>query len=87
MNSDTGLAAEECAKEAGALISCPVCHDCLISAGDPDADRIAYAIATNARKEGRRGFHGMDREEVMSIMKKMLENSSACSRCSSMRNG
>jgi hypothetical protein len=77
MNSDTMLAIEECAKEAGALISCPICVQ-LISANDEDAERTAYALATNAWKDGPRGFRGMARIEVMDLMKQVLQRSTDC---------
>ena len=78
MNGDTMIIAEEYAKEAGALINCPVCNEHLVSANDDDADRLAYAKATNAWKHGVRGFHGMEREEVMHLMKRVLQCSNNC---------
>jgi hypothetical protein len=84
MNSDTMLTAEECAKEARALINCPICHDHhyfgrrFISAGDPDADGRAYARATISWKNGVRGFHGMDLAEVRHLIKRALQRSSDC---------
>ena len=78
MNGDTMLSVEECAKEAGALINCPSCGD-LISAGDPDADSLAYAKATNAWKDGIRGFRAMERTEVTDLIKRVLEGFRFCS--------
>ena len=74
MNSDTVLTAEQCAKDAGAIVSCPICHGCDIDAGDDDANRMAYARATEEWKAGGRGFRGMDREEVMDVVKSVLQD-------------
>lgn len=77
MNSETAMQIEECAKEAGALRDCPMCGQ-LTSAYDPDAEVRAYAIATNAWKDRRRGFRAMQRTEVMDLMKLVLERIGNC---------
>jgi hypothetical protein len=83
MNSDTQNQVDEILVRAGAVEKCPVCHDDLISAEDEDAEGMAYAMATNAWKGGERGFRGMDREEVMSLVKKALVCVPvSCPRCS-----
>jgi len=83
MNGDTIPILEEYAKNAGALIVCPMCHDYLISANDEEAERRAYAIATNALKDGVRGFRDMERTEVVHLMRQVLQRSSDCA-CSAM---
>ncbi len=78
MNGDTMINAEQCALDAGALVVCPMC-DQLISANDEEAERMAYAVITNAWKDGVRGFRNMERSEVMDLMKRVLQRSSYCS--------
>ena len=74
MNSDTTETAAQYAKDAGAIKPCPVCHGHDIRAYDDDADRMTYAQATNAWKDGDRGFRGMSREEVIGIVKSVLDD-------------
>lgn len=82
MNSDTRETAEQCAKEAGAIISCPVCGNHDVLADDDEAERNAYARATNELKAGVRGFRGMEREEVMAIVKSVLNDANIeCPSC------
>lgn len=82
MNSDTQETAEECAKDAGAIIQCPSCHGYDISAHDPEAESRAYAIATVAWKDGTRGFRNMSREEVVSVLKSALDSANInCPSC------
>lgn len=83
MNSETQMLAEECAIEAGAIIKCDICHSNYIRAFDDDAERQAYARATNEWKSGSRGFRGMEREEVMEAVKSALEDANLeCPSCS-----
>jgi len=72
MNSDTQETATQIAKDAGAIIPCPTCLANDIYAGNDDAERKAYAMATNAWKAGERGFRGMTREEVMQAIKSAI---------------
>lgn len=82
MNSDTQETAEECAKDAGAIIKCPSCLGYDISAFDPEAESRAYAIATEAWKSGTRGFRNMAREEVMGVVKSALQDANiSCPSC------
>ena len=50
MNSETRMTIEKMAKTAGAIVSCPTCFGYDVRAADDDADRMAYAQATNAWK-------------------------------------
>ena len=50
MNSETRMTIEEMAKTAGAIVSCPTCFGYDVRAANDDADRMAYAQATNAWK-------------------------------------
>jgi hypothetical protein len=87
MNSDTQIEAEEIAVSANAIIKCPICHETLISAFDPEAESRAYAMATNAWKSGGRGFRSMERQDVIRTMKSVLDGAGKCWRCSSMGMG
>ena len=82
MNSDTMETAEQCAKDAGAIVSCSICHGYHISAGDDDAERATYARATEEWKAGVRGFRGMSREDVMGVVKSVLQDANfKCPSC------
>ena len=74
MNSDTIETAEQLARDAGAIVPCPVCLGYDVRAYDDDADRMTYAQATNAWKDGDRGFRNMSREEVLSVVKSVLDS-------------
>jgi hypothetical protein len=81
MNSDTRPSLEEFAKQSGAIIPCPTCSSYDISAGDYDAERMAYGMATNAWKSGQ--FRMDSREEIMSLMKSVLGGANhRCPSCS-----
>lgn len=82
MNSDTVETATQIAREAGAIETCKICGSSDIYMYNEDSDKIAYGSATNSWKEGVRGFRGMDREEVMSLIKSVLDDaSSSCPSC------
>ena len=74
MNSDTMETAQQCAKDVGAIVQCPICHGYDIRADDDDAERAAYARATQEWKDGVRGYRGMPREEVMDVVKTVLQD-------------
>ena len=74
MNSDTTETAVQFAKDAGAIVQCADCHGYDVRAYDDDAESMAYAQATNAWKDGVRGFRGMSREEVVSVVKSVLDD-------------
>jgi len=74
MNSDTRETADQCLREAGAIISCPGCGNYEVWADDREAESNAYARATNKWKGGERGFRGMDREEVIALVKSALDD-------------
>jgi len=44
MNSETRGICEDYAKEAGAIIPCPVCGNYELSAGDTEAETRAFAM-------------------------------------------
>jgi hypothetical protein len=46
--------------QAGAVKTCPLHSGVVINQGDPEADRRAYAIATNKWKEGELAGDGED---------------------------
>jgi len=82
MNSDSQILVAELLTTSGAVKECPICHDCMILAGDEDAERMAYGMATNMWKSRERGFRSMECEDVMSLIKRALIHSpSACPRC------
>ena len=82
MNSDTELLVAEILAESGAVTKCPVCNDFMILAGEADAEKMAYAMATNAWKSGQRGFRSMEREEVTSSIKQALTHTPyKCPKC------
>lgn len=65
--------------KARAIVPCPWHEDVLINQGDPDADRLAYAIATNACKAGE---FGGDRADLMDAIKNAIDMSAdECGRC------
>jgi len=74
MNSDTIEAATQIIKDAGVVELCATCMSNDVYADDEDAERKAYAMATNAWKEGERGFRGMSREDVMRIIKSAIRD-------------
>jgi len=81
MNSDTMELASQIIKDAGVVLPCPACMSNDVYAGDEEAERKAYAMATNALKEGERGFRGMTLEEVRGIIKSAI--TSANEKCPS----
>ena len=80
MNSDTYETAEQLAKESRAIIPCPICGNDLY-AEDGEADQMTYARATAAWKAGDRGFRSMSREEVMHLVKGVLEDAPTTCSC------
>ncbi len=82
MNSDTEILVDQILAELGAVAKCSVCHGFLLRTYDGDAEGMAYAMATNAWKDGQRGFRGMEREEVTSMIKKaLIHTPSGCPSC------
>lgn len=69
MNSEVRETCEGIAIRAGAIVPCPECGNYDVSAGDADAERAAYAMATNAWKEGE---IRCEREELLGVMKSVL---------------
>lgn len=69
--------------EAGALGSCPLHPGVTINQGNPDAERHAYAIATNKLKTGE--LVG-DRADIMEGIKDAIEQSAEeCPECAGLR--
>jgi len=82
MNSDTEILVSEILVKSGALSKCGTCSNHMILAYDDDAERMAYGMATNAMKNGERGFRGMEREEVIGLIKQALIHApSSCPSC------
>jgi hypothetical protein len=65
--------ATEVAVEAGAIERCPNHEEVVISQFDDDANRHAYALATNRWK---RGEVQCDREEFMETVKAVIDEAS-----------
>ena len=82
MNSETREVIERCAKDAGAIVPCPVCRQQDIL-GDEENHRKAYAMAMSAWKAGDRAFRDMhEASEVSAAVKSILdETPDECSRC------
>lgn len=57
---------EEIARQAEAIVPCTLCRNNHVSAGDEDAERRAYAMATNAWKRGESRSAPLD--EVQHLM-------------------
>lgn len=73
---DQGLSA---ALRAGAVRPCPRHEEVLVSAGDPDANSRAYAIATNSWKAENTVAN---REDLMDAVKAAIEHAAdSCGRC------
>lgn len=69
--------------EAKAIETCPVHPDVTIDQGDPEANRRAYAIATNRWKKG--DLLGT-REEIMAGIKDAIESSAdECPACAALK--
>jgi hypothetical protein len=82
MNSDTDILVDEILAKSGALTKCPICQNYMVLAEDDDAEKMAYGMAANARKDGERGFRGMEREDVMDMIKQALIRApSKCPSC------
>lgn len=73
----------EIAKEAGATVPCEICGNYYLRSYDGAADAKAYAMATNAWKNGERGFNrGVTREEVVAEMERCLQSANEkCPSC------
>ena len=74
MNSDTVESAIQLAKDTGSILSCPVCGHYDLRAHDDNAEHRTYARATEAWKRRDRGFRGMEREDVMHVVKSVLDD-------------
>jgi hypothetical protein len=74
VNSDTLETAVKCCKDVGAIAECSGCGEYDVSTGDGEAERKAYARATNEWKNGERGFRGMSRKGVMDVVKTALQD-------------
>lgn len=84
MNSESRPALEGMARRARAIVPCEGCHSYDVSAGDSDAERQAYALATEAWKRGE--FGGSLREEVMDAMRDVLSDANiSCPSCARER--
>jgi hypothetical protein len=81
-NSDTIATAEQCAKDASAIVLCETCCGNYVLACDPDAESHAYALATNQWKAESRGFRGMALKEVRHVVKGVLDDANReCPSC------
>jgi hypothetical protein len=79
MNAHVQIALEEIAQQAQAVVKCRICGNNYVSAGDEEAESIAYAMATNACKRG--DFRSATLEEIRGAMKSVLRD--ANDRCPS----
>src|SRR6266446_4721860 len=62
-NSDTAAAAEDCAKDAGAIVKCSNSYE-YRAVNDEAAEQEAVALALRRRDNGERGFRGMNDKDV-----------------------
>ena len=69
MNSDTRELVLQIFRDTGAIQNCEACGHEEIRSHDTDAEDKAYTRATNALKDGDRGFRMMEREDVMQQIK------------------
>lgn len=82
MNSDTEILVSEILATSEAVAKCEVCGNYLIATDDPDAADKAFGMATNAWKNGDRGFRGMDRKDVIdAIQRALILAPSKCPSC------
>lgn len=82
MKGDDQIVLDEMLNDVGVASSCSACHRERIRAYDENAERMAYARATNLWKEGR--FRGMSRQELIRLVKDALEDlPDKCPVCSS----
>jgi hypothetical protein len=82
MNSDTEILVDEILAKSGVVEKCPICRNNLIATEDSDAEKMAYGMATTAWKDGARGFRGMEREEVVGLVKRAIVHApSKCPSC------
>lgn len=70
MNSETREVIDGYIRESGAVTKCNFCHNYDVWADDSDAERLAYAMVTEAWKNGE--FRGDGREEIMREVKSAL---------------
>lgn len=71
------------ALKAGAIKTCPYHEDYVVNQYDPDADRHAYALATNAVKSG---DFGGDRGDLLNAVKNVIDMSAdECGGCEANR--
>lgn len=82
MKGDDQVVLDELLQEVGMAAPCSLCHRERIRTYDGNAQRMAYARATNLWKAGR--FRGMSRDEVIRLVKDELEDlPNKCPICSS----
>ncbi len=82
MNSDTEILVAEILAESGAVEECQSCFGFMIRTDDDDAEKRAYGMATNEWKSGERGFRSMEREEVVTMIRRALAATpSKCPNC------
>jgi hypothetical protein len=80
MNAHVQIACEEIAQRAQAVVKCSICRNYYISAGDDDAEAMAYAMATNECKRG--AFRTSTLEETRGVMAAVLRNANyRCPSC------
>ncbi len=80
MNAHIHEALTEIALESGAIVGCSICGNYDILAEDDEAERAAYAMATNAWKNGR--LRGVSLEETRFAMQSLLRNANnKCPSC------
>jgi len=82
INSDTEILIDEILAKSGAVEKCSICGSYMIATEDGDAEKMAYGMATNAWKDGDRGFRGMEREEVITLVNRAIVHApSECPSC------
>jgi hypothetical protein len=80
MNSETREKLVDAAKHAGAIVGCGTCGNYSVYASDDDANRRAYAIATNLWSDNE--FRADSREDILDMMKGVLDDTNhRCPSC------
>ena len=70
-HGDLGEVAEQIAVAAGAIAICPDCETDYVSKGDDDANKRAFAIASNRLKAGK---IKADTKALMDAIQSVVEN-------------
>ena len=76
-NGHTMEAAEQCARDAGAIVKCSRCYE-YHATNDDDAEQKAVRLAFRRRDDGERGFREMNDEQVREAVESAILNATDC---------